>query len=69
MPRFSADKSPSRDRRNWLMSENTWIPLLSFVIASDLMDTPGSSPFDRNGRSAVKDDCDPGKTKFLLPTT
>ena len=62
MPRFIRTKPCS----DWLMLENTWISLLSFVIAQHFNNTTGCGPFDRNGGSTVKDDCDPGKTKLFF---
>ena len=48
------------------MLENTWISVLSFVIAQHFNNTTGCGPFDRNGGSTVKGDCDPGKTKLFF---
>mgnify|MGYP007050593805 CR=1 FL=1 len=43
----SYEQSPGTDSSDWLMLENTWISLLSFVIAQHFNNTTGCGPFER----------------------
>ena len=44
------------DKRFWMMLENTWLPLPSFVIVQHFNNTAGSGTFDRNGGTAIEGD-------------